>query len=624
MVVCKFFLEGRCKFGSNCKNEHPGDRNQGQQQNSFAPLGNSGGGGGGGGGRIDPETATGAKGCPSFHLDREVLAADLDGGPKGEKPEWPLSCYGAGRDAPRQLLEGPLEQSMEEMRVLCYMAARENKLQDYLQHESALKAQAQQQTRNILNDLDSALKYVMDGEHQHPNRLDEVVKNVSSQPAAGSGFGRASASGSVSLGGEFGQPSQVGSGMARGGFGQPSSAGNGSAFGAPSVPSGPRSQLSGFGAPSQPSGGSTFGQPSRPAFGQPSQPISSPAFGAPSQPGGGGTTFGSASTMGTQGSAFGRPSQPDFAQSGFGQAPKPAFGAPSQPTGSSPFGSGQQQLQQRPNPFAGVASQPSAFAQAGQNQGQQSSAFASAGQSNGFGTPSGPAAANPFAAKVSAPAFGAPTQPNGNAFAQPDSGTGGFGQPSAPSTGFGQASAPTAASSDMDVSSPARPTTATNGALSGLGALQASSTAPGATAQSINGGFGGLNALASSTISASTSAHTNGNTVPGISGTASYTTRGPDGKSLSTWKGRPVTYDREQTPWAPYYTNPQTGKQERIWHSDGIPDRPNPCAEAEPEVYLGDLGKVLKEVYEFVMEKQEFVDVVPEVPPKREWVRWDL
>ncbi|KAK1065554.1 hypothetical protein LTR33_011807 [Friedmanniomyces endolithicus] len=559
-----------------------------------------------------------------FSLDREALAADLDGGPRGEKPQWPLSCYGAGRNAPRQLLEGPLEQSMEEMRVLCYMAARENKLQDYLQHESALKAQAQQQTQNILNDLDSALKYVMDGEHQHPNRLDEVAKNASSQPAAGGGFGQASTSGSGSLGGGIGQASGLGSGITRGGFGQPSSAGNGSAFGAPSVPSGPRSQLSGFGAPSQPAGGSTFGHPSKPAFGQPSQPASSPAFGAPSQPGGGASTFGSASAMGAQGSAFGKPSQPGFAQSGFGQAQKPAFGAPSQPVGISPFSTAQQQPQQRPNPFAAVASQPSGFAQASQSQAQQASPFASAGQSDGFGTPSGPAAANRFAAKVAAPAFGAPSQPNGIAFAQPSSGTSGFGQPSAPSTGFGQPSAPTAASCDMDLISPTRPTTTTNGALSGFGALQASSTALTATARSTNGGFGGLNAPASSTIPAPAAAHTNGATMPGIPGTASYTTRGPDGKSLSTWKGRPVTYDREQTPWAPYYTNPQTRKQERIWHPDGIPDRPNPYAEAEPDIYLGDLGKVLKEVYENVMEREEFGDVVPEVPPKREWVRWDL
>jgi len=35
-AVCKFFLQGRCKFGDRCKNAHP--RN------------NGGGGGGGGGG----------------------------------------------------------------------------------------------------------------------------------------------------------------------------------------------------------------------------------------------------------------------------------------------------------------------------------------------------------------------------------------------------------------------------------------------------------------------------------------------------------------------------------------------------------------------------------------------
>ncbi|TKA82122.1 hypothetical protein B0A55_01811 [Friedmanniomyces simplex] len=531
MVVCKFFLEGRCKFGSNCKNEHPGD--QRQQQNSFAPLSNSGGGGGrarsggvgggGGGDRYRPGDRDRNQKLP-FHLDRDSVAVDLDGGPKGEKPEWLLSSYGPGRDAPRQLLEGPLEQSMQEMRVLYYMAARENKLQDYLQHESVLKAQAQQQAQSILNDLDSALKYVVDGEHQHPNRWDEIVKSSGSPPAAG-------------------------------GFGQPS--------------------------------------------------------------GGGGNAFGSASTIGGQGSAFGKPSQPGFGQSGFGQAPKPAFGAPSQPAGASPFGAGQQQ-QTQPNPFAAAASQPSGFAQAGQNEAPQANPFASAGQTNGFGAPSGPVAANPFASKLAAPAFGAPSQPNGSAFVQSASGGGAFGQPSAPSTGVGQPAATSTATGGMDLSSPTQPTTTTNG-FGNLGAQ----VAPAAPVQTTYGAFGGLGLHANSTAP-SAPAQTNGTTVLGIPGTTGYTTRGTDGKSLSTWRGLPVTYDREQTPWAPYYTNPQTRKPERIWHPDGIPDRPNPYAEAEPEVYLGELGSVLREVYGYVMEKGEFGDLVPEVPPKREWVRWDL
>ena len=54
------------------------------------------------------------------------------GGKDSEKPQWPLSSYGPGRDAPRQLLEGLLEQSFEEARVLCYVAQQGNKLQEYV------------------------------------------------------------------------------------------------------------------------------------------------------------------------------------------------------------------------------------------------------------------------------------------------------------------------------------------------------------------------------------------------------------------------------------------------------------------------------------------------------------
>ncbi|KAI0694382.1 hypothetical protein C8T65DRAFT_666804 [Cerioporus squamosus] len=32
MAVCQFFLRGTCKFGNNCRNEHPRD---GQRQGGF-------------------------------------------------------------------------------------------------------------------------------------------------------------------------------------------------------------------------------------------------------------------------------------------------------------------------------------------------------------------------------------------------------------------------------------------------------------------------------------------------------------------------------------------------------------------------------------------------------------
>ena len=38
----------------------------------------------------------------------------------GQRPIYPLSCYGPGKDAPRQLIEGPVEISPEELRVRYY------------------------------------------------------------------------------------------------------------------------------------------------------------------------------------------------------------------------------------------------------------------------------------------------------------------------------------------------------------------------------------------------------------------------------------------------------------------------------------------------------------------------
>jgi hypothetical protein len=53
-----------------------------------------------------------------------VTKDGIEGDLKNEKPQWPFSAYGPGRDAPIQLFGGfPLEQSPEELRVLYYKAA---------------------------------------------------------------------------------------------------------------------------------------------------------------------------------------------------------------------------------------------------------------------------------------------------------------------------------------------------------------------------------------------------------------------------------------------------------------------------------------------------------------------
>lgn len=52
-------------------------------------------------------------------MTKEGIEGDL----RNERPKWPFSAYGPGRDAPLQLFGGfPLEQSPEEMRVLYYQA----------------------------------------------------------------------------------------------------------------------------------------------------------------------------------------------------------------------------------------------------------------------------------------------------------------------------------------------------------------------------------------------------------------------------------------------------------------------------------------------------------------------
>lgn len=52
----------------------------------------------------------------SFHVDRDTIKEDLD----KQRPGYPLSCYGPGKDAPRQLIEGPVELSPEELRLRYY------------------------------------------------------------------------------------------------------------------------------------------------------------------------------------------------------------------------------------------------------------------------------------------------------------------------------------------------------------------------------------------------------------------------------------------------------------------------------------------------------------------------
>lgn len=66
----------------------------------------------------------------SFSVTTEAIKLELT----DERPTWPLSSYGPGRDAPRQLLDAEFEQSPEEMRVLHYIALANGNAQETVKH----------------------------------------------------------------------------------------------------------------------------------------------------------------------------------------------------------------------------------------------------------------------------------------------------------------------------------------------------------------------------------------------------------------------------------------------------------------------------------------------------------
>ncbi|MCJ1386600.1 hypothetical protein MMC17_009726 [Xylographa soralifera] len=341
-----------------------------------------------------------------YHLDREIIKTDLS----GEKPIWTLSAYGPGRGAPLQLFGGyPREQSFEELRLRYYELASSGSQQQAIQEEQQLVANAEQQIRSALNDINGAIKYIVSGENEHPNRIDicegrgpvsnQAQAATTNQPAPNA-FGQAPS---------FGQPSVPAQPATA--FGQPS------AFGKPATSFGQTPQLgkasNAFSA-STPSYGqqAAFGAQPTPAFGQ-SAPLGAqqtPAFGQPA-------SFGAQPTP-----AFGQPAA-------FGQPPSsaPAFGQPSNPTSFS----------QAPNPFA--KAQSPAFGQPTPRTGFANQPVPAFG-GGGFGNPPAPAPApipsNPFSRQPpSQPSSFAqpqpPSQPTPSPFRPPAPGPG----PSAPSSG---------------------------------------------------------------------------------------------------------------------------------------------------------------------------------------------
>lgn len=109
--LANFQPTARCKF------EHP-DGNGQNNGNAFAPLAAQNG-------NRDRRTT-----AADFYLSRESIQNDLG----VERPQWVLSAYGPGKDAPEQLWGGKLEQSPEEMRIYTMTAEASGNLQGAVSH----------------------------------------------------------------------------------------------------------------------------------------------------------------------------------------------------------------------------------------------------------------------------------------------------------------------------------------------------------------------------------------------------------------------------------------------------------------------------------------------------------
>lgn len=390
MTVCQFFLRGQCKFGDQCRNEHPQD---GKQKSGFGNQTWT---------NQNVNQTSSALAPAAFTA--ESISKDLT--PNVDKPLWPLTSFAPSKYSPT-VITG-LDESPEELRVRASQAIKNGNVSEYTQYESSRIAAADQIFANA---------------RSNPAATFEQAQKVVNPPTA-------SAFGGTSFGANTGTSAFGSTTNSSSAFGQ-STAPAASAFG----------QSSAFGSNSTSAfGKSAFGAPSafgQSAFGQSTQPAASSGFGV--------SAFGQSASGAP--SAFGQPatgSTSAFGQSAFGQPAAGATSAFGQPTAgtASAFG---QTTTGAASAFGQSPSVTSAFGQAsfGQSGTTQPAFGQSAQSSSAFGTP-----------QPGGSAFGQTTQPAPatSAFgqsAQPPQPSSAFGQPAQPSafgqTAFGQSTQPTSA-----------------------------------------------------------------------------------------------------------------------------------------------------------------------------------
>ncbi|KAI0428336.1 hypothetical protein F5Y09DRAFT_343781 [Xylaria sp. FL1042] len=570
--LCKFWQQGTCRNGANCRFEHPGSTAVSStpfgapNANRFNALNTT---------STRPQDETNP-----YKITKESIRLDLE----NERPAWILSCYGPGKEAPEQLFGGyPREQSLEE--VMVHIKGSANP-QQAIQEVTALHNQAEQQIQTTLRNLDGALQFVLAGANNHPNRIDICKQNTMAGGTTGifavkTGFADNPLTSNTGTNqNPFSSTTQSNPFSGGGGGGGGVGGGGGTpAFGQPST----------LGRPANP-----FGAASTPQFGQPSQmgaaAPAGPAFGQPSQMGASAPAFGKPSTLGQGLSPFAAAAGPSpFSQAGQSAPtqPSPFAAAASSSTGpTNPFGQPSGTLSGA-SPFAQVSSAPAPTTLTTSPFGQPavSNPFAQSATSKDLSmdtSVSEPATNNPFG-RASSLGPGSNTQPN-NPFGQPSSN-------SAPSTmvasGFSQA----APQNQQPQTHPLQPPAST--------AEKPGPYAPGSTKQH-----------------------------PAVE---SYMTKAMNGQ-ITAFKNQPVIYkwkvnDRyqDQPPPNPSMDQQVPGyrKPDGTWCKILFPDGP-PVYNKDSEPDAGLYDATVKAVYEQMAATGRFQGGMPEVPPMREDCIWSF
>ncbi|CAK7271291.1 hypothetical protein SEPCBS57363_004540 [Sporothrix epigloea] len=609
MVVCSYWLRGNCRYGDNCRNEHPV-----ANQNRFGVFGSPSG-------SSTTSTTTNAN---TYDVTSDGIVLDLT----EDRPPWIFSAYGPGRNAPAQLFGGAqVEQSFEELRLHYYKAVAAGNPQAAINDIDTLYRQVQQQMETAVKSPQDAVQFVLQARQQHPNRTDNCTNNTL-HPSPGV-FDVGKQRGSQP------QPASL-SAPSIGGFGQPSQPAAANAFGAASGAPAP--------APSnlfaRPAGGSTFGQPSQLGGGASMMGNSSttssfektaaPVFG---QAGGGTGGFGQPSTLGQKPAGFGGFGQP----SALGQNPAGfgGFGQPSQ-LGSAGGASG--------GGFSKfAAATPASGSAFGQPPQTQTAAASAAPAPNGFGGASTFGQATSLGPKPSPFAATAPTTTTTTTTNNAPANL--FGQPAS------AASTSTAPANPFAAASPAGSNPFQNALQTAALAnpfTTASTTnaaAPPAFSQP-NGGFQkaspssfGQPAIAITAPAAAGTAVNHQAAAPNTYGPHAakqhpaldtYAKRDPINPArLISFQGRPVTYQvpkdsADNGVEIPTIPRPSDGKPAKIWFPGGAPAY-NADTEARPRSLYTAASSAIQAQYETFAKTGRFAaGQMPETPPLREWCRWDF